>query len=365
MAVVVETANLLAATKRLNAVVARGSKIPILSNMLIEAAEGAITLTATDLDLQMQIKVAATTPEPLRITADAAALRDFAARCDKGSQISLSLEDGHRLALRSGRKSLTLMTLPAGDYPILRTTTAPTMVPVDLDDVQGMIRYCLPATSTEQTRYYLCGVYLHVVEGYLRAFATDGHSLAQADGPKWTTPCDVILPTKAAQTIIGLPAGGDVTLGATDSMVTLTGPDFELRFKVIDGTYPDYTRVIPVLDPDAQSITAQHADLTEAAAVVSLAYDGKTTRTMRFERGEGVLCVSGRSPDRGEAEMEIPATATGDGFAFGINARYLTQMLGEFERGAVEIRSNDPAAPILFTYPDAPDRLYVIMPMRV
>lgn len=365
MTAVFETRALLAATKRLAAVIDRRNTIPILANILIEAEGDSVRLTATDLDIQLSLTVHAAVAEPFAVTVDAMAIRDFAARVDSGSQISLDSWDPVDVKFTSGRKRMTLPCLPASDYPKMESREAGVLRPISFSTLTAMMKYCKPAISTEETRYYLNGVYWYITDGHLRAVATDGHRLSQIDGPEWPEQTGVIIPTKTVGILAAL-SDSDGEIGVTETMITVTGPDFELRSKVIDGSYPDHTRVIPVLSPNDLQIEVDIGALLSAASVIELTRGDKDPSCTRFEvTDDGNLDLSGFSIGKGSTgDMLTPKSITGDPFVFGLNTKYLTSILTEFEEGTIRLATASAATPIRFERPDQNDRISVIMPMR-
>jgi len=365
MTATIETANLKAITARLLKVVEKRNTIPILANLHIEASEGSLTLRATDLDVEMEITAHAEVEDGFAATVRADALGEFARQCENGSQIRM-VPAGHHMTLSSGRKRATLQTLPAGDYPSFSKVDEPNRRDIPFATLVDMLAYCTPAISTEETRYYLNGIYWHVVEGKLRAVATDGHRLAQIDGPDWPDQPAVILPRKTVGILTALNTDAKGEIGIDEAMVMVTGPDFTLRSKVVDGQFPDYTRVIPPLNPEGMTLTAPRAALAAAVSLCKMA-QSKASRAIRLEPGEDSVEIFARETTERNIEVSdtIEATIVGAPVTIGFNGKYLGDWLAEDGGETITMRCTDAAAPARFTDPTRPDRLFIIMPYQV
>ena len=375
MKATIERATLLRCLSHVQSVVERRNTIPILSNVLIEAdGESALKVMATDLDLQVVEHMdAASVENPGSVTVSAHLLFDIARKLPDGSQVSLETAE-NRMTVKAGRSRFSLPTLPRDDFPVIVEGDLPTSFELPARTLAELIDRTRFAISTEETRYYLNGIFFHVSdedEPVLKAAATDGHRLARftlprpegADGMP-----DVIVPRKAIaelRKLLDEAMDGNVQIDLSASKIrfTLGGEGgVVLTSKLIDGTFPDYSRVIPTgndkllkLDPKSffQGVDRVATIATEKTRAVKMGLDkDKVTLTVT-------------SPDNGTAAEELPAEYSADGFEIGFNAGYLKDILGQIDSDTVEIHLADAGAPTLIRKDDNASALYVLMPMRV
>ncbi|HET9510900.1 MAG TPA: DNA polymerase III subunit beta, partial [Sphingomonas sp.] len=254
MKATIERATLLKGLSHVQSVVERRNTIPILSNVLIDATgEGAIRLMATDLDLQVDETVPAAVDQPGTTTVSAHTLFDIARKLPEGSQVELSAAEG-RLQIRAGRYNSSLPTLPRDDFPVIAEGELPTTFELPAETLKQIIDKTRFAISTEETRYYLNGIFLHVADDggapVLKAAATDGHRLARVTVPRpegAEAMPDVIVPRKCVGELRKLldEVDGSVGVSLSGSKIRFDLGQAILTSKLIDGTFPDYSRVIP------------------------------------------------------------------------------------------------------------------------
>lgn len=372
MKATIERATLLRCLSHVQSVVERRNTIPILSNVLIEAAAGgALKVMATDLDLQVVETMGAVSVDaPGAITVSAHLLFDIARKLPDGSQVSIETTD-NRMVVKAGRSRFTLPTLPRDDFPMIVEGDLPTSFEVPAATLAQLIDRTRFAISTEETRYYLNGIFLHVTDEELKAAATDGHrlarfTLARPDGAEGMP--DVIVPRKCVAELRklleeALDTNVEVDLSASKIRFTLGGENgVVLTSKLIDGTFPDYTRVIPTgndkllrLDPKSfyQGVDRVATIATEKTRAVKMA----------LENDRVTLSVT--SPDNGTAAEEVPADYSAAGFEIGFNANYLKDILSQIDGDTVELHLADAGAPTLIRQDEKSPALYVLMPMRV
>ncbi|MCZ8017866.1 DNA polymerase III subunit beta [Novosphingobium sp.] len=372
MKATIERATLLKCLSHVQSVVERRNTIPILSNVLIEAAaDGTVRIMATDLDLQVVETLGAVSVEGAgAITVSAHLLFDIARKLPDGSQVSLETAD-NRMTVKAGRSRFSLPTLPRDDFPVIVEGDLPTSFELPAATLAQLIDRTRFAISTEETRYYLNGIFLHVTDEELKAAATDGHRLARftikrPDGAEGMP--DVIVPRKCVAELRklldeALDANVLVDLSASKVRFTLGGENgVVLTSKLIDGTFPDYSRVIPTgndkllrLDPKSfyEGVDRVATIATEKTRAVKMALDNDR------------VTLSVTSPDNGTASEEVPADYKSSGFEIGFNAGYLKDILGQIEGDTVELHLADAGAPTLIRQDDKSPALYVLMPMRV
>lgn len=373
MTATVEQPALAAALGRIRGAVESRSTIPILSHVLIACEAGRMHLTASDLDIEItadiEAAIEAAIEAEFRTTARADMLTDIVKRVPKGAQIRLTLEEHGDLRLRWGRNSASLRTLPALGFPAMGACGAE-MAEIALGTLAGALAFCSPAISTEETRYYLNGVYLHRAgeAGTLRAVATDGNKLARADtGLAWPAAwpeAGGILPRKTVGLLTN--AEGDARLGMTGTRLRIEAADWTLTSKLIDGRFPDYTRVIPTPGPGAQRLTLDRAALAEAVQIAMVpARSDRKSPAVKLDPEEGGVTLSGMSADYGSATLTIAAQVEGGAWPLGFNGRYLADLLAVLNDGPLTItQDGDAANPALITQPDTA-RALVLMPMRI
>jgi DNA polymerase-3 subunit beta len=376
MRATVERSHLLRSLSHVHRVVERRNTIPILSNVLLRADSGKLTLKATDLDLEVTETVAAEVGSGGATTVPAHILHDIVRKLPEGAEVSLDTGDGSQLALKSGRSRFTLQVLPESDFPDLTTGEFPTRFSLPAATLKKLIDRTQFAISTEETRYYLNGIYLHAVtvgkKPMLRAVATDGHRLAQAQveapaGAEKMT--GVIVPRKAVGEIQKLVEGGegdvDVELSDTKIRVTIPaagGGGVVLTSKLIDGTFPDYGRVIPQGNDKILKVDrGEFADAVDRVSTIS----SERGRAVKLALTEGKMTLSVNNPDSGSATEELGVDYGADDIEIGFNSRYLLDVAGQLETGTAEFRFADPGSPTLILDDGATDALYVLMPMRV
>jgi len=367
MKATVERAVLLRSLSHVQSVVERRNTIPILSNVLIEAtADGAIRLTSTDLDLQIVDSIQAQVETAGATTVSAHTLFDIARKLPEGSQVSLAASDG-KMQVVAGRARFNLASLPRDDFPIIAEGDLPTAFELPAKTLIDIIDKTRFAISTEETRYYLNGIFLHVNDGDLKAAATDGHRLARVtvalpEGAEGMP--DIIVPRKCIQELRKL-------LDETDGNVQVELSAGKIRFglgsavltgKLIDGTFPDYSRVIPTGNDKLLRIDPRSFEegVDRVATIAS-----EKTRAVKMALDRDKITLSVTSPENGTAAEEVPGDFVGEGFDIGFNARYLLDILGQISGDMVELHLADAAAPTLIRENDKSSALYVLMPMRV
>ena len=367
MKATIERATLLKSLSHVQSVVERRNTIPILSNVLIDAsADGSIRLMATDLDLQVDESIQATVTTPGATTVSAHTLFDIVRKLPEGSQVELNAAEG-KMQLSAGRARFNLSTLPRDDFPVIAEGDLPTRFELPAATLRQIIDKTRFAISTEETRYYLMGIFLHIADEQLKAAATDGHRLARVTVPKPDGADgmpDVIVPRKCVAELRKLleELEGTVEVSMSPTKIRFGLGSAVLTSKLIDGTFPDYNRVIPtgndkLLKLDPKSF-AQGVDRVSTIA-------SEKTRAVKMMVDRDKVTLSVTSPESGTATEEIAADYGSDNIEIGFNARYLLDILGEIDGDTVEVHLADAAAPTLLREKDNNSALYVLMPMRV
>ncbi|HVF83874.1 MAG TPA: DNA polymerase III subunit beta [Sphingomicrobium sp.] len=367
MKATIERATLLKSLSHVQSVVERRNTIPILSNVMLDAREdGSIRLMATDLDLQVDESVPANIAQPGAITVSAHTFFDIVRKLPEGSQVELSAADG-KMQVVAGRARFNLSTLPRDDFPVIAEGDLPTRFELPAATLRQIIDKTRFAISSEETRYYLMGIFLHIADDQLKAAATDGHRLARVTVPKPDGADgmpDVIVPRKCVAELRKLldELEGTVELSLSPTKIRFVLGHAVLTSKLIDGTFPDYNRVIPTANDKLLKLDPKSfaAGVDRVSTIAS-----EKTRAVKIGVDRDKVTLSVTSPENGLATEELAADYSSDGIEIGFNARYLLDILHEIEGDSVEVHLADAAAPTLLRENDKSSALYVLMPMRV
>jgi DNA polymerase III subunit beta len=372
MKVTVERAQLLKSLGHVHRVVERRNTIPILGNVLLRTENARLSLKATDLDLEVTETLAAEVGTAGSTTVPAHMLYDIVRKLPEGSQIVLEATgDRAVLAIRAGRSRFTLQTLPESDFPDLAAGDMTHSFTLGAADVKRLIDRTQFAISTEETRYYLNGIYLHNAGNAkattLRAVATDGHRLAQIDLPLPSGAAGmpgVIIPRKTVGEVQRLIEDNEasVTIELSQGKIRLTIGDVVLTSKLIDGTFPDYGRVIP--QNNDKELIVDKRDFEAAVDRVST-ISSERGRAVKLALASGKLVLSVTNPDSGSATEELEVDYAADALDIGFNSRYLLDIAAQIEGEVAVLKLADPGSPTLIHDKDSKGALYVLMPMRV
>ena len=363
----IERASLLKTLSHMQSIVEKRNTIPVLSNVRIEALSSEISFKATDMDTEITEIVEATISEAGATTAPAHMLYDIVRKLSDGSEVEITFPDEKgQLTIASGRSKFALSTIGVEDFPVISGDKLPINFEMDKDELKDVI-----AVSTEETRYYLNGVYMHAKkEGeakVLRAVATDGHRLACVESPLpegVEELAGVIIPRKTITEIRKLLDDNNaekVRVSMSDNKVRFVLDDVTLTSKLIDGTYPDYERVIPT-DND-KNLEIGVKELSSAVDRVSVV--AERTRAIKMLTGSNKVTIITSSPDLGSASEDLEAKYEGESFEIGYNFRYLLDILQEIKGDAVRISFTDGTSPSVIHDTSDSSAIYVLMPMRV
>ncbi len=371
----VDRAVLLKALTHVQSVVERRNTIPILANVLLEAREGGLRLTATDMEIAVVEEVpGVTVTRQGRTTAPAATLYEIVRKLPETAKLELDHPGGDaQLTLRAGRFDAKLAVLPVEDFPSMTEGKLPHRFALPAGQLRELIDRTRFAISTEETRYYLNGIYFHATEAggakVLRAVATDGHRLARVEEPLPEGAAGmpgVIIPRKTVNELRKLAEEmqDEIAVALSDTKIRFTLGPVQLTSKLIDGTFPEYERVIP--RGNDKVLTVAKKDFAEAVSRVA-GISSERSRPVKLSVDRNHLLLSAASPELGQAQEELDGEAVSyesSPLEIGFQARYLNDITDQIvER--VEFRFSDGSAPTIVTDSAKPEALYVLMPMRV
>jgi len=372
MKLTIERAAFLKALGHVQSVVERRTTIPILSNVLLRAEPGRLALSATDMDLEIVERVTAQIEREGRTTAPAHTLYDIVRKLREGAQIEIETSgERNAIVLRSGRSTFTLACLPPEDYPLMASGELPYNFSLSATELRTLIDRTRFAISTEETRYYLNGIYLHATKAdevpVIRAVATDGHRLARMEMvlPEGAAGMPgIIIPRKTVLELRKLveESEDEVQIGLGETKIRLAMGEAALTSKLIDGTFPDYDRVIP--SNNDKTLEVDRKDFAEAVDRVSTISTEKS-RAVKLKIEHGSLEISATSPENGKAEEELEARYSAAPLEIGFNSRYLLDIADQIQGEGVQFELSDAGSPTIVRDSDDRSALYVLMPMRV
>lgn len=372
MKISIERGTLLKAVAQAQSVVERRNTIPILANVLIEAEGDSVSFRATDLDIEVVDRVSAHVERAGATTVSAVMLHEIVRKLPDGGLVQL-IDDGvsGRLNVQCGRSSFALATLPREDFPVMASSEYASNFSAPAGVLRRLFDKSKFAISTEETRYYLNGVYMHVATGedgpVLRCVATDGHRLARIDAPLPDGAADmpgVIVPRKTVGELRKLLDDDSATIAVSvsETKVRFATAEITLISKVIDGTFPDYTRVIPMgnarrLEVDA----AEFAKAVDRVATIS----SERSRAVKLVLEDDRMVLSVNAPESGHAEEELAVAYADEHLEIGFNAKYLLEIASQVDRENAVFMFNTSADPTLMREGNDTSAVYVVMPMRV
>ena len=372
MKVTIERAALLKAMSRAQGVVERKNTIPILANVLVEAEGDKVSLRATDLDIEVIEHLPAQVETPGATTVAAHLLHEIVRKLPDGAELALHADSATgRLDVVAGRSRFSLATLPREDFPVMASSEYECSYALPAPIARRLFDKSKFAVSTEETRYYLNGVYLHVAEEEgekaLRAVATDGHRLARIDTelPAGAEAAPgVIVPRKTVGELRKLldDDEAEIAISVSETKIRFSVAGLVLTSKVIDGAFPDYSRVIPTGNTRRMEVdAAEFASAVDRVATVSQ----ERSRAVKLAMEQDKLTLSVNSPDAGSAAEELVVAYGDEGMEIGFNAKYLLEIASQVDRENAVFMFADANAPTLVREGDDKSAVYVVMPMRV
>jgi len=371
MKMTIDRAALMRALNHVQSAVERRTTIPILSNVLMRAEDGSLSLTTTDMDLEIDETVAANVERAGSTTAPAATLFDIVKKLPEDSAVVMELDPaGNQMTVRAGRSNFRLACLPPSDFPEIGQGQFQTSFKVPASELRALIDRTKFAMSTEETRYYLNGIYLHTADhngaDVLRAVATDGHRLARFEMPVPDGAAGmpgIIVPRKTVGELRKLveEAADTIKVSVSESKIRFDFDHIVLTSKLIDGTFPDYQRVIPKNNDKVVEVNPKA--FSRAIDRVSTISDGKS-RAVKMSLNGKTMTLSANSPEAGSATEDLEINGN-DNMEIGFNARYLLDITQQIEGDGCRMTLADSASPTIIQDAGDSSALYVLMPLRV
>ena len=345
-------------------VVERRQTMPILSNVLMIARDGQLSVTATDLEVELVAQADVDTESGGEITVSGRKLLDICRALPEGAEINVSVS-GEKLGVRAGRSKFSLATLPAAEFPVVEDIKAGQSLSVSQETLGRLIEKTHFSMAQQDVRYYLNGMLLETSEGHLRAVATDGHRLAlsQAELDSKVDQQQVIVPRKGVLELQRLMTGDgelNIEFGANHIRIQLDG----IRFtsKLIDGRFPEYERVIP--QESSNELKADRGAFKSALQRTAILSNEKYRGIRLVIRDSGVI-LQAHNPEQEEAEEELEVEYNGEDIEIGFNVNYLLDALGAVDSDEVTLSVQDSNSSCLIRQPGKDDCTFVVMPMRL
>lgn len=365
MKLTAEREQLMAPLQAVIGVVERRQTMPVLANVLLGVRDGRLSITATDLEVELVAATAVSVQTAGDITVPGRKLLDILRALPEKVSVALSLE-GEKVLVRAGRSRFTLSSLPAADFPVIEDISAQQSVQVEHQELQRLLDKTHFSMAQQDVRYYLNGMLLEIDGTVLRAVATDGHRLALCEttlAARARNSQQVIVPRKGVlelQRVLGAAGTAEIAIG-TNHVRAQIG-DIRFTSKLIDGRFPEYSRVIP--SAPAHAISADRDILRQALQRTAILSNEKY-RGIRVTVKKNVLVVQAHNPEQEEAEEEIEVSYAGADLEVGFNVNYLLDALSAIDGQQVELGLTDSNSSCLIRSPGAVQARYVVMPMRL
>ena len=346
-------------------VVERRQTMPILANVLLSARGDELALTATDLEVELVAKAKVSLQQGGEITLPGRKFLDIIRALPDGASVTVTIE-GERATVRSGKSRFTLATLPASDFPTVEDIKAQQSLEIGQAALKRLLDKTHFSMAQQDVRYYLNGMLLEIAGKTLRTVATDGHRLAYCEAELENaagTAQQVIVPRKGVlelQRLLG--TEGAVELAVGTNHVRAQIGDIRFTSKLIDGRFPEYSRVIPA-DPPKQ--VRADRDVLRAALQRAAILSNEKYRGIRLAVKENALVLQSHNPEQEEAEEELEVSYSGDEVEIGFNVNYLLDALAAVDAGEVQLGLTDANNSCLVTSPTVASAKYVVMPMRL
>ena len=371
----INSTDLLKALSHIHGIVEVRHTLPILSNIILEAKDDKLILSSTNLDIYCSDKIKAEVLQSGEVSVSAVTFFEIIKRLPSGSEVLMIMDEGeNEIRLTCGRSKFNLSTLKTDDFPIISDSDLSTNFVLSADELIRIIDKTKFAVSNEETRYYLNGIFLHKAERnsiqFLRAVATDGHRLAQYDIPLPQGAEDItgiIIPKKTIYELRKVldDANGDVSVSLNENKIKFSFNDLKVVSKVIDGTFPDYTKVIP--QKNDKNFKTNNFDLKNAIDRVSAvaANEESKSKAIKFCIENNSLSLSVESQSKGSANEMIDVNYSGDKVDIGFNSKYIIDICNEVDGDEISISLSDSISPAIILDKTDENLFFVLMPMRI
>ena len=359
-----ERESLLAALQSVIGVVERRQTMPILANLLLSAEQGKLAITATDLEVELVTRAEIKSSADGRLTVPGRKLLDICRSLPDGVTLTFT-QDKDRVTVKAGKSRFVLATLPAADFPVIDELAQQQSLELAQADLRRLLDKTHFSMAQQDVRYYLNGMLLETDGKMLRTVATDGHRLAlcEMDLPSKTASQQVIIPRKGVlelQRLLGTEGDVKITIGSNHIRAQIG--DVRFTSKLIDGRFPEYSRVIPAASPKA--VVADRETLRSALQRTSILANEKY-RGIRLALKKDSMTLQAHNPEQEEAEEQVEVSYQGDELEVGFNVGYLLDALAAVDGNEVEIGVTDGNSSCLVRAPGATSARYVVMPMRL
>ena len=355
----------------LQSIVNKKNTLPILSNILIEAEQNSLTLSSTDMDISIKETINCNIVEPGSTTLNAQIMFDIIKKLPDTSEVEFISNNSKILTIRSNVSKFSLSCLPKDDFPIIETNTTGKRLLVKSQTIFNLISKTKFAISNEETRYFLNGIYFNVSSkdksSTLTFVGTDGHRLATSSSSTNQFSSDiqgVIIPKKTINELSKLLSenSNDIEIDISSNKIIFYIDNLILISKLIDGNFPDYTRVIPNNNNNHLKVNRSH--LLSAVDRVSTIANEKSP-SIKFKLFKNLVNLSTINNENSTATEDIETNYDGDEIEIGFNSRYIMDILDCLEGEEIKISFNDNSTPIIVQEKSGSETIYVLMPMRV
>ena len=371
MKISVEKNKFFRSLSHVQSIVEKKNTLPILSNILLEAKDNNLILSATDMDLSITDKINCSIMEEGSTTVSAHTLYDIIRKLPDSNEVEIISNDGKIMSLRSGKSKFSLGCLPREDFPIIEIGDLENELSIDSQKFLKLIDKTRFAVSNEETRYFLNGIYFHSIKendiNLLSVVATDGHRLAKFDFDSKENnkkiPA-VIIPKKTVNELFKILADyeGLIKINLNSNKIVFFVGESILISKLIDGNFPDYKRVIPTDNNNILKVNRQ--DLSFAIDRVSTIVSDKLP-VIKLKIMNNLMNLSSANNENGTATEDIVVKYDGDEMDIGFNSKYILEMINNLEDDNIILKFKDSSSPVTASEASNPNLIYVLMPMRV
>ena len=371
MKLTIDKNTLFKSLSHVQSIVEKKNTLPILSNILIEAKENSLILSATDMDISITEKLNCNIIESGSTTVSAHTFYDIIRKLSDASEIEIICNDGKLISLRSGKSKFSLGCISKEDFPIIEIDNLETEITIDSQKLLKLIEKTRFAISNEETRYFLNGIYFHKKNNdkkdLLSLVATDGHRLAKIDFEFKENSKEipgVIVPKKTVNELykLLLDCDGQIKISLDSNKIIFYIKDSILISKLIDGSFPDYRRVIPNDNNNILKINRQNFSF--AVDRVSTITSDKSP-VIKFKLFKNLMNMSSVNSENGTATEDIITEYSGQEIEIGFNSKYILEMINNLDDEIIILSFKDSSSPVIATEESNPNLIYVLMPMRV